>query len=347
MMCLPGKQLLNKLRSKEKMKKRFVLMVLILILAVAACSPKTEVVPVEGETQDIVIGLPFIPNIQFSPLYVAIENGYFDAVGLNVTLDYRSEIDAATLVATDEIQFAIVSAEQVLLGRAQEMPLVYVLAWYQSYPVGIAALAESGITSPADLSGMKLGVPALSGASYIGMRALMDAGELNESDLTIDVVGYNQIEALTSGQEDAVVVYVANEPVQLSAMGEEVVLLSVSDHLDLLSNGLVASEKMIAENPELVSKVTAALWNAIQAVAEDPEMAYETSLKYVENLENADKNIQLNILKESIKLYQVEKGGLSDQQSWENLQQILLELELLQEPLNLDEAFRNDFVPGS
>ena len=136
----------------------------------------------------------YIPNIQFAPLYVAIDKGYFREAGLDVTIDYSFETDAMALVGANKLKFAMVSGEQVLLARAQQLPVVYTLAWYQQYPVGIASLKSSGINEPADLKGKRIGVPVLSGASYIGLRALLDAGGLTEKDVTIHVIGFNQVE---------------------------------------------------------------------------------------------------------------------------------------------------------
>jgi NitT/TauT family transport system substrate-binding protein len=283
--------------------------------------------------------------VQFAPLYVALEQGFFKQEGLDVEIDYSMESDNVQLVGAGQLQFALVSGEQVLLGRAKDLPVVYVAAWYERFPVGISSPQGSGINTPADLKGKRIGIPGLFGASYIGARALLAAGGLTEKDVTLDAIGFNQVEALAAGREDAIVVYAPNEPVQLAALGIPVDTLLVSDSLELVSNGLMTSEKVIRENPELVRKMVRALEKGILIATGDPEAAYQISLEYVENLNQADPIVQKKILAESIKLWQIAKPGYTDPQSWENMQKVLLDMGLLQQPLDLSKAYTNEFIP--
>jgi NitT/TauT family transport system substrate-binding protein len=286
----------------------------------------------------------YIPNSQFAPLYVAVEKGYYAAAGIEVEFDYSFETDAVALVGAGELQFAVVSGEQVLLARAQGLPVVYVMAWYQNYPVSIAALSDQGIHSPADLAGKRIGLPGLYGASYIGLRALLNAGGLQESDVTLDSIGFNQVEALVSGQDQAVVVYAANEPVQLRASGYQLDELRVSDYVQLASNGLITNETTLTQNPELVQRMVDATLLGIADTMADPAGAYQISLDYVEGLGSADPAVQQQVLATSITFWQADVLGYADPAAWENMQQVLLSMGLLTQPLDLSAAFTNQFI---
>lgn len=347
------------------MIKKLLLVILILVVGfTAACvsatvnptlenstipsvqSPALESSPTGG-SQLVHVRLPlgYIPNVQFAPLYVAVEKGYFTQVGIDIEFDYSFETDAVALVGANQLQFAVVSGDQVLLARAQGLPIVYVLAWYQDYPVSVVSKTGGGILKPADLKGKHIGLPGLYGASYIGLRALLSAGGLKESDVTLDSIGYNQVAALVSDQDQAVVVYTNNEPIQLRTMGYQIDEIQVKEYAHLVSNGLITNEATIAQNPDLVRKMDQAILQGIADTIADPDAAYQTSLKYVEGLAQADQVAQKQVLATSIEFWKSDSLGSSDPTAWENTQKVLLDMGFLTKPLDVTQAFSNEFLP--
>ena len=288
--------------------------------------------------------LGYIPNVQFAPLYVAVDKGYFSQAGIDIEFDYSFETDAVALVGANELKFAVVSGDQVLLARSQGLPVVYVLAWYQDYPVSVVSKTGHGILAPEDLAGKQIGLPGLFGTSYIGLRALLSAGGINESDITLDSIGYNQVEALVSDQEEAVVVYSTNEPVQLRRMGYQIDEIKVRDYDHLVSNGLISNETTITQVPDLVRRMDQAILKGIADTIANPVEAYQICLKYVEGLAQADQAIQKEVLTASIEFWKADQLGYSDPQAWQNTQQVLLDMGFLAKPLELNEAFSNDFL---
>lgn len=332
------------------MLKRTFLLVLLGVL-MTACAGGSAL---EGEAglgsesealASIKLPLGYIPNIQFAPLYVSIEKGYFREAGIEVEFDYSFETDAVALVGADELQFAVVSGEQVLLARAQGLPVVYVAAWYQQYPVAVVAKAGQGIATPADLAGKRIGLPGLYGANYIGLEALLFSAGLSDADVTLDSIGFNQVEALATDQVQAIAVYAANEPVQLRAQGYDVNEIRVADHVQLASNGLITNEKTIAENPDLVRRMAKVLLQGLGDTIANPDEAYEFSKIHVSNLAEVDEAVQKEVLSRSIELWKAERLGFSDAQAWENMQDTLLQMGMLEEALELEKAFTNEFLP--
>jgi NitT/TauT family transport system substrate-binding protein len=288
--------------------------------------------------------LGYIPNVQFAPLYVAVDKGYFSQAGIDIEFDYSFETDAVALVGANELQFAIVSGDQVLLARAQGLPVVYVLAWYQDYPVSVISKIGHNILTPEDLKGKQIGLPGLYGTSYIGLRALLSVAGLQESEITLDSIGYNQVEALVSDQDEAVVVYTTNEPVQLRRMGYQIDEIKVRDYTHLVSNGLITNETTIAQDPELVHTMDQVILKGIADTIANPDEAYQICLKYVEGLAQADQSIQKEVLTTSIEFWKADQLGYSDPAAWQNTQQVLLDMGFLTKPVELNKAFSNDYL---
>ena len=132
---------------------------------------------------------------------------------------------------------------------------------------------------------------------------------------------------------------------QLRAQGYEVNEIRVAEYVQLASNGLITNEKTIAENPDLVRRMAKALLQGLADTIADPDEAYEMSKVHVPNLAEADEAVQKEVLARSIDLWKAERLGYSDAQAWENMQDTLLKMGLLEEALDLDKAFTNEFIP--
>ncbi|MEE9217338.1 MAG: ABC transporter substrate-binding protein [Anaerolineales bacterium] len=320
------------------MRARWAALLLVVLAACRASAPSSSVR----------LPMGFNSNVQFAPFYVALERGYYAEEGIDLEFDYLFETDGVKLVGAGELPFSLVSGEQVLLARAQGLPVVYVMAWFQDYPIAIAAPVESGIKAPQDLAGTQIGIPGAFGASYVGLRALLHSAGLTEEDITLESIGFNQVESLVAGQEDAVVVYANNEPLQLNARGYPVNVIRVADHVDLASNGILTNESMLANSPDIVRGMIRATLRGISDTIEDPDAAFEISKKYIEGLDQlsaADLNIQRSVLAESIEFWRTDRPGFSDPQAWENMQEVLLEMDFIVEPMDLADAFSNEYLP--
>ncbi len=299
---------------------------------------------VEEELTHIRLPMGYIPNVQYTPFYAAVDLDEYKDAGIEIEFDYSFETDGVALVGANDLQFAVASGEQVLLAREQGLPVVYVMAWYNDFPVGVVAKSEQGIDSPEDLAGKKIGLPGMFGASYIGLRALLDVGGLTEEDVTLDSIGFNQVEALATDQEEVAVIYVANEPVQLRSLGYDVDVIPVSDYMQLVSNGLITNEQTIKENPDLVRRMVQATLSGIRYTVTHRADAFEIATKFVEGLTDADTHVQKEVLDASILLYQREHLGYSDIEAWQNMQDVLLDMGMLSKPLDLEAAFTNEFI---
>lgn len=306
--------------------------------------PEKESESGEAELMQIRLPMGFIADPQYAPFYVAVEKGFFADAGFEVEFDYSFETDGVQLVGNGDLPFAIVSGEQVIMARAQEIPVVYVLEWFQKFPIAVISRADIGIEEPADLAGHSVGIPGFFGASYVGYVGLLSANNLQESDVNTSEIGFSQVEAFLTNQVEAVVGYSNNEPLQLAAQGEKINVIQVADYIDMVANGIITNEQFMAENPNLVEAFVGAILQGIEYTLANPDNAFEISLKYVEGLDESRRNV----LDASLELWRAETLGLTDPASWEQTQEVLLQINFIDAPLeNLENAYTNRFVEAA
>ena len=316
-------------------------LVLIAAVILGGCAgPFARATP---ERHSMTLAMGFIPNVQFTPVYVALERGYFGEEGIELELDYGMENDLLKLVGTDEMQFVIGSGEQVILARSQDLPVVYVANWYRRFPVAVASLTP--LDNPDDLIGMDVGLPGLYGANYIGWQALVDAAGIDPAAVNLVSIGYTAVESLVTEQVDAAVVYAMNEPVQLRQQGYEVSMLSVADHIDFVSNGLITNQKTISEQPELVRAMVRALMRGLRDTLDDPDAAFDICRKHVPEIDDESAPLQRAVLQESLTYWQADVLGRSDPAAWAASEAFMRQIGLIDAELDPDTLFTNDYVP--
>lgn len=322
--------------------KYFYFLIFFILAAILAACGGTETAPEELQTIRLPMG--YIPDPQYAPLYVALDKGYFAEEGLDIEFDYSFETDGIAVVGANQLPLAIVSGEQAILARSQGLPVVYVTQWWQRYPIAIASKVESGIKTPADLVGRKVGVPGFFGASYVGLVGLLAANGLTLDDIDANEIGFNQVESLVTDQSEAVVVYINNEPVQLAGLGVPVDVIPVADYTNLVANGIITNEATITGNPELVQGFVRALLRGLRDTLDNPDEAYEISKNFVEGLDDSRRGV----LDASLPLWQAEPLGVTDPADWQETQNLLLQMGLLDAPLaDLDQMYTNDFIENA
>ena len=323
------------------------MVVIVVGLLIAAYALSGDDTGSDDQTQ-ITLFMGYIPSVQFAPAYVAAEKGYFADEGIAISFENGSETDGLELIATNNLKFGLVSGDQVMLARAQGRPVVYVFEWYHNFPVGIVSPADLDITQPADLAGRVVSIPGPYGASYMGLHALLGAGNLTEDDLgELRSIGFAAADSVCAEQVEAAVVYIVNEPLQIEQQCTDVNIIEVSDFAVLVSNGLVTNEATIRDNPDLVRGMVRALQRGLAYTLDNPDEAFDLSVeKYVTDLADDEKETQHQVLFNSLDLWKSDTLGLTNPAAWEDTQTLLIDIGFMDEPLDdLTAAYDMSFLP--
>ena len=308
-------------------------------------TPSQAVSETPSELQKVELAVGYIPDVQFAPLYVAQQKGFYAEEGLEVEIKHGlKENDMVALTAQGELEFAIASGDQVILARAQGIPITYVMKWYQRYPVAVMALAESGISTPEDLMGQTVGLPGFYGANFIGWKALVYATGLDENQITLQEIGFTQAAAVQQGLVEAAMVYIANEPNQLLSQGIEINIIEVSDYIDLVSNGLIVGDKLKAEDPDMVQRMTRATLRGITDVIAHPDEAFAIVRQVIPEMTDDAAPTQRRVLASSIELWQSDRPGFSEPQAWQASADFMEQTDLLEKEIEPETLYTNRFI---
>ena len=214
---------------------------------------------------------------------VPAAKGYFKDAKLDVAVDAgNGSGGAVTRVAsgTYDMGFADLAALMEFNANNPDAPNkpVAVMVVYNNTPSSVMALKKSGIKTPADLSGKKLGAPVFDA----GRRAFPIFAKANG----ITNVAWTAMDPplretmLVRGDIDAITGFTFTSLLNLEARGvktDDVVVLQYPDYgVKLYGNVIIASPKLIKENPAAVKAFLAAFAKGMKDVIADPKAAIET-----------------------------------------------------------------------
>jgi NitT/TauT family transport system substrate-binding protein len=257
------------------MKKRSFLKSTALALAVTAMGFAHAATPIKFQLDWRFEG----PSALF---LVPTAKGYFKDAGLDVTVDSgNGSGGAVTRVAsgTYDMGFADLAALMEFHANNPDAPNkpVAVMMVYNNTPASVMALKKSGIKTAADLAGKKLGAPVFDA----GRRAFPIFAKANG----IENVTWTAMDPplretmLVRGDVDAITGFTFTSLLNIEARGvpaADVTVLAYPDNgVKLYGNAIIASPKLIKENPEAIKAFLAAFAKGAKDVVADPAQAIE------------------------------------------------------------------------
>ena len=284
--------------------------------------------------EKITFAAGYIPNIQFAPFYIAEERGYYREEGLEIEFDYTLGPDILKLVALNKIQVGSVDPDAFLIAEQRELPLIHIATLYQKYPITLISKTE--FRNKEDLKGKSIGISGTYGASYLGLKAILNQFELTLGDIQIRSIGYNQVSSLQQGKVDAVIGYLNHEPVILENQGVKVFNLRLRKESQLPGVGIMASKEFKKNHPDQVNGFLKATFRGVSDVLSDPESCFQEVMKnYLAHLDN-DQHLATTreVLSKTLPFLESqwsrENGlGQCSPDMWGNLEQLMIEEGLL------------------
>ncbi len=218
------------------------------------------------------LALDWYANANHAGIYLAEAQGLFAAEGVQPEIYVPADpATVLTTVGAGRDDFGISYQAEVLLARAQGVPVVSVAAVVQVPLLTLMTLTERGISRPSDLRGRAIGSAGLASDDAI-LSTVLAADGVTLDEVEIVNVGYDLLPAIASGRVDAVTgVYWNHESLVAEREGYDVSFLRVEDWgvPEFYELVLVASEQTVAERPETVRALVRAMGAGYAAAAAD------------------------------------------------------------------------------
>jgi NitT/TauT family transport system substrate-binding protein len=227
-------------------------------------------------------------------VFWAQEKGYFKAEGLDVEIDQGTG-SAATVTrvasGTYDAGFGDMNAIIQLAGAKPGEQPVMVYMIYNKPPFALIMKASSPIKTLKDVVGHTMGTPAGGSAGQL-FAPLAKINGIDPAKVSITNMQPNlQEQMLLNGQVDFSAVFTVTSYVNLIGMkvdpDKDIRWIFFADHgVDLYSNGIMVSQKLLKEKPKAVAGLVRALNRAIIETAGATDAAIASMMK-IEPLMNA------------------------------------------------------------
>lgn len=244
--------------------------------------------------QTVTLAIGYIPNIQFTPFYVAMDKGFYASAGVNLKIQYGFGIDIFSLLRAGRVDLGLSDSDQLIIAGAKGMPLSAVYQYYQQYPIAIVA-KKGVVDTPGDFAGKTIGVAESFGTSYIGLQLFLNHYNLT-GKVKIEKIGYTQIPALLAGKVDGAVVFTTNETVKLREMNVAFNEWDVSSFSDIVGSSIISSNATISEKRGTFARFLGATNLAAKWSLAHPDEAVAIAMKYIDGTDSS----QIPFLKNSL-----------------------------------------------
>ncbi|MGQ9614745.1 ABC transporter substrate-binding protein [Chloroflexus sp.] len=328
--------------------RRWLLLGLIVILT--ACGAATTPTVSEPPLTTVRVGLDWTPNTNHTGLYVAQAQGYYKDQGLQVEILGAQEGGTVEqLVAAGRLDFGISYQEGVTQARVEGVPIVSIAAIIQHNTSGFASRVEEGITSSRDFIGKKYGAfgSPIEEAVIRGLLECAGVGDRFDQVQFVDIGSSDFFVATERDEVDFVWIFKGWTGIEAEVRSVPLNIVMMNDVQcipDYYTPVIITSEKMIAEQPDLVRRFLAATSTGYRFAIDRPAEAAEILLQVAPEL---DAELVRRSQQYLATQYQADAPRWGEQklEVWRAYAQWMAERNLIARMIEPEKAFTNEFLP--
>jgi ABC-type nitrate/sulfonate/bicarbonate transport system substrate-binding protein len=314
-----------------------------------ACSDDDDDGGNGGDRASVTLMLNWTPNTQHSGIYIALQEGWYEDAGLDVSIVEPAAGGVEQVVAQGSADFGISVQEAVIPAREQGIPIVSIGAILQHNDSSFMSLTSAGISSPKDFEGKTYG--GYGGpleVEILDELVRCDGGDPSKVEM-VEVGNIDYLAGMEQGRFDFVWVFEGWDVLRARDIeGKDVATVKFTGHLDCIPDWytplIITNEQMIADDPDTVRKFMEATARGYEAAGEDPELATEALMAGAPELDRALVEVSAEY---HVGKY-VDEGrqwGLQDLETWQTFETFLRDAGLTEKEVDVTAAFTNDFLP--
>ena len=291
--------------------------------------------------------LPAPPSLPaFAPWVLAKHLGYYAEAGYDVDFVVaRGGVDVAKQIGVGNAPIGGAIGDTPIIVRGNGVPVKSVGLMGGGAMTVVVGRKDRGIEKLEDLRGKKISVLAFQDTTYYALLGALASRNITKNDVNAQAVGPAAVASLVvAGTVDACAC-TPDWEIDVKEGVKDTVSLPTTDYFQSMAQAILASDKTIAERPDMVRGIVKATLRGMQFVMNDPQKA---ALVYVEaspsfkGKEELMKKILANYTERTYKGQAV--LGAMDPQRLSNLQKFYKQQGFIEAELPVDQLYSNDFI---
>jgi NitT/TauT family transport system substrate-binding protein len=244
--------------------------------------------PATEELTGIEVGV--VPVVDVAPLYLGIDQGFFEEEGLDVepvVAQGGAAIIPAVVNGDQEIGFSNIVS--LLIGQTEGLPVQVISQGIQATDdpgndtAAIAVAADSGITEASDLEGKTIAINTLRNISELTVKAALEGEGVDVSTLRfVEVPLPDMIGQLEAGQVDAAGLVEPFVTAGRDAGYEMLIYDRVATEPEMTVATYFTSNELLESDPEMVEGFVRAMNRSLEYATENPDEARQAISQYTE-----------------------------------------------------------------
>ena len=328
----------------KKLTRASICLMMAVVMALALCQAGL------AENTPMTFVLDWTPNTNHTGIYVAIDQGYFEEAGLDVTVVQPPDDGAEVLVASGHAQFGVSFQDTMAdaLSGESPLPITAVAAVVQHNTSGIVSRKGEGMDRPKGLEGHSYATwewPVEQATVKQVVEA--DGGDFSKVVLIPSTVT-DEVSALQSKSVDAIWIFYGWAGVACEQAGLDIDYFAFADIdpvFDYYTPVIIGNNTFLSEQPETAKAFVEAMAKGYTYAAEHPREAADILMNAVPEL--ADSRDLIYASQDYLSAaYIADAGrwGVIDPARWEAFYNWLNEYQLVEGDLDAAAGFTNDFL---